>query len=128
MKAGAAQAPGNSLSVIDLRAARERTRVDLGELRRPHGLAVQGQSVYFTAEDAQQVARYDAAGSRVDWRFSTGQQRSHLVLVTRVCRGGQRRQARHRGPQEAGTGWRDPHGTRTRRHGVGAVTRSTLSG
>ncbi len=80
---GTAQAPGNSLSVIDLRAARERTRVDLGELRRPHGLAVQGQSVYFTAEDAQQVARYDAAKNRVDWRFSTGQQRTHMVLVAR---------------------------------------------
>jgi YVTN family beta-propeller protein len=80
---GTAQAPGNSLSVIDLRAARERTRVDLGDLRRPHGLAVQGQSVYFTAEDAQHVARYDAATNRVDWRFGTGQQRTHMVLVAR---------------------------------------------
>jgi len=80
---GTVQAPGNSLSVIDLRAARERTRVDLGELRRPHGLAVQGQSAYFTAEDAQYVARYDAATNRVDWRFATGQQRTHMVLVAR---------------------------------------------
>lgn len=80
---GTAQAPGNSLSVIDLRAGKERTRVELGELRRPHGLAVQGQSVYFTSEDAQHVARYDAAANRVDWRFATGQQRTHMVLVAR---------------------------------------------
>ena len=80
---GTAQAPGTSLSVIDLRTGKERARVDLGELRRPHGLAVQGQSVYFTAEDAQHVARYDAATNRVDWRFGTGQQRTHMVLVAR---------------------------------------------
>src|SRR5437868_2868632 len=31
-------APGNSLSVIDLAAMKELHRVDLGPLRRPHGL------------------------------------------------------------------------------------------
>jgi YVTN family beta-propeller protein len=80
---GTAQAPGNSLSVIDLAAGKERARVDLGELHRPHGLAVRGQAVYLTAEDAQQVARYDADSNRVDWRFSTGQQRTHMVVLAR---------------------------------------------
>lgn len=80
---GTGQAPGNSLSVIDLATARERTRVDLGDLRRPHGLAVRGQAVYLTAEDAQQVARYDAASNRIDWRFTTGQQRTHMVVLAR---------------------------------------------
>jgi YVTN family beta-propeller protein len=80
---GAAQTPGNTLSVIDLTTAREKQRVDLGELRRPHGLAVIGQSVYLTSEESQQVARYDATTNRVDWRFKTGQQRTHMVLATR---------------------------------------------
>ncbi len=76
------QTAGNSLSVVDIASARERQRVDLGELKRPHGIAVAGQTAYFTAEDAQQVARYDAASNRVDWRFATGQQSTHMVLVT----------------------------------------------
>src|SRR5690242_6143265 len=37
-----AQKPGNTLSVIDVAARTERKRVDLGELRRPHGLAFAG--------------------------------------------------------------------------------------
>ncbi len=80
---GGAQAPGNTLSVIDLPAARERMRVDLGELRRPHGLAAQGQAVYFTSEEAQEVARFDVAMGKVDWRFRTAQQRTHMVVLTR---------------------------------------------
>lgn len=77
-----AQTAGNTLSVIDLAAAREQQRVDLGDLRRPHGLAVNGQAVYLTSEETQQVARYDAPTNRVDWRFKTGQQRTHMVLAT----------------------------------------------
>jgi YVTN family beta-propeller protein len=80
---GGAQAPGNSLSVIDLSTAREKQRVNIGDLPRPHGLAVDGQKVYFTSEDSKTVARYDAATNRVDWRFETGQQRTHMVLTTR---------------------------------------------
>jgi YVTN family beta-propeller protein len=77
------QTAGNTLSVIDISAARELRRVDLGELKRPHGLAVAGQTVYFTSEDSQQVARYDASTNKVDWKFSTGQQRTHMALLTR---------------------------------------------
>jgi YVTN family beta-propeller protein len=77
------QTGGTTLSVIDIGAARERQRVDLGDLKRPHGVATQGQVAYFTAEDAQQVGRYDAATNRVDWRFATGQRRTHMVLVAR---------------------------------------------
>lgn len=81
-----AQVAGSTLSVIDIAGARELQRVDLGELKRPHGLAVAGQTVYLTAEDSQQVAQYDAATNRVDWRFATGQQGTHMVLVTRDSR------------------------------------------
>jgi YVTN family beta-propeller protein len=78
-----AQTPGNSLSVIDLQARKERARVDLGELRRPHGLAVSGTHAYFTAEDARQVGRLDAATGQVDWRFPTNQERTHMVVASR---------------------------------------------
>jgi YVTN family beta-propeller protein len=77
------QSAGDSLSVIDLGTLKERVRVDLGELRRPHGLATSGQQVYFTAEDAKQVGRLDTASGKVDWRFATNQERTHMVVASR---------------------------------------------
>jgi YVTN family beta-propeller protein len=77
------QPAGNTLSVIDLGTRKERTRVDLGDVRRPHGLATSGQHVYFTAEDAKQVGRLDTASGRVDWRFPTNQERTHMVVASR---------------------------------------------
>ena len=44
------QTPGNTISVIDLAAQAELHRVDLGPLRRPHGILVVNGKVYFTAE------------------------------------------------------------------------------
>jgi YVTN family beta-propeller protein len=75
--------PGHSLGVIDVASRRERLRADLGDLRRPHGLAVAGQQVYFTAEDARQVGRLDVATGKVNWRFPTGQERTHMVTASR---------------------------------------------
>lgn len=77
------QPAGNTLSIIDLATRKERARVDLGDLRRPHGLATSGQMVYFTAEDAKQVGRLDTATGKVDWRFPTGQERTHMVVASR---------------------------------------------
>lgn len=77
------QPGGNSLSVIDIAARRERAHVELGELRRPHGLAASGQHVYFTAEDSQHVGRLDTSSDRVDWQFSTNQERTHMVVASR---------------------------------------------
>lgn len=77
------QPGGNSLSIIDLAGRRERARVDLGELRRPHGLATSGQRVYFTAEDSRHVGRLDTASGRIDWHFPTNQERTHMVVASR---------------------------------------------
>lgn len=74
------QTPGNSLSLIDLQSRRE-TRVDLGHLRRPHGLAVRGNVVVFTSEDAQTLGAWNAATRRLEWRFPTAQQRTHMVVA-----------------------------------------------
>jgi YVTN family beta-propeller protein len=78
-----ARDPGNTLSVIDLAARKETRRVDLRELRRPHGLAASAGHVYFTSEASQLIARYDPAANRVDWKFETGQQGTHMVLASR---------------------------------------------
>ncbi len=76
------QTPGNSLSVIDIGAGKELRRADLILLRRPHGLAVQGSSVYVTAEFNRVVARYDAFSNTVDWVMGTGEGGTHMVVAS----------------------------------------------
>jgi YVTN family beta-propeller protein len=78
-----AGAAGTTLSVIDLAARKELRRVDLGDLRRPHGIALVDGKVLFTAETNRGIARYDPAANRVDWRFETGQDGTHMVLASR---------------------------------------------
>src|SRR5262249_23684611 len=74
--------PGSTLSVIEIAAAKELRRVDLGALRRPHGIAVVDGKVYFTAEVNRAVARYDPAADRVDQTVETGQAGTHMLVVT----------------------------------------------
>jgi len=78
---GTGPAPGNTLSVIDIAARKELHRVDLGTLRRPHGVAVAGNKAYFTAEANKIVGRYDPAKNQVDWLLGTGQNSTHMVWV-----------------------------------------------
>jgi len=77
-----AATPGSTLSVIDLVAQKELHRVDLGPLRRPHGLAFAGGKLYFTCEINQAIARYDPATNQVDWILGIGQDRTHMLYVT----------------------------------------------
>jgi YVTN family beta-propeller protein len=74
--------PGNSLSVIDLAARKELHRVDLGTLRRPHGLAFADGKLYFTAETNKLIGRYDPSTNQVDWLLGTGQNTTHMVMVS----------------------------------------------
>jgi len=76
------QTPGSSLSVIDLEAKKEIRRVDLTPLLRPHGLVETGGKIYFTSETSRVIGRYDPATNRVDWLMGTGQNGSHMIVVT----------------------------------------------
>jgi YVTN family beta-propeller protein len=78
-----AQQPGSSLSVIDVDAGKELRRVDLGALRRPHGVIVRGNGVYITAEANRVLARYDPGTNTVDWIAGTGEAGTHMVVATR---------------------------------------------
>ena len=77
------QTPGNTVSVIDIPARKELKRVDLGELRRPHGLSFAGGHLYVTTEVGKRIVRYDPATERVDWAFDTMQDGTHMVLASR---------------------------------------------
>lgn len=76
---GTAQVQGSSLSVIDLAAKKELRRVDLGALRRPHGLVEINGKVYFTCEVNRLIARYDPAADKVDFVMGTGQGTTHMI-------------------------------------------------
>jgi YVTN family beta-propeller protein len=73
--------PGNSISIVDIDAGKELKRVDLGPLRRPHGLAEFAGKIYFTAEHNAAVGRLDPKTYSVDLVVGTGQGGSHMLAV-----------------------------------------------
>ena len=77
------QNPGSTISVIDLIGQKEIRRVDLGSLRRPHGMFFADGKVYFTAEVNKLIGRYDPAANQVDWLLGTGQNTTHMVIVSK---------------------------------------------
>ena len=79
---GAGQTPGNTISVIDLVAQKELHRVDLGPMGRPHGLFFADGKAYFTAELAKLIGRYDPATNKGDWLLGTGQNGTHMILLS----------------------------------------------
>jgi YVTN family beta-propeller protein len=73
---------GSSISVIDIAARKELRRVDLGALKRPHGMAEVGGKIYFTSETSRAVGRLDLKTDKVDWVMGTGASVSHMLVVT----------------------------------------------
>jgi YVTN family beta-propeller protein len=80
---GTAQAPGHTLSVIDIATRKEIHRVDVEPLEQPHGLFAADGKVYFTAERSKIIARYDPAANRVDWMLGTGQDGTHMIRISK---------------------------------------------
>ncbi len=79
---GTGPKPGSTISVIDLAARKEIKRIDLAPLLRPHGITFAAGAVYFTVEGSRAVARYDPGSDRINWLMGTGQQQTHMVVVT----------------------------------------------
>ena len=73
----------NTITVVDLLAQKPLTRVDLGALRGPHGLAYAGGKLYFTAEVNKVIGRYDPVAQTIDWVLGTGQNRTHMIVVSK---------------------------------------------
>jgi YVTN family beta-propeller protein len=72
---------GTSISVIDLVAQTELHRVDLGDLRGPHGIVFSNGEAWFTAEGSKKIARYNPATNKIDWTQDIGQDRTHMLLI-----------------------------------------------
>ena len=75
--------PGQTISIIDLAAMKELRRLDLGALKRPHGIAFADGKVYFTAEANRLIGRFDPQSTVIDWLMGTGQVGTHMVLPNR---------------------------------------------
>jgi YVTN family beta-propeller protein len=73
----------NTISVIDLVAQKALAPIDLGVLHGPHGLTFAGGKLYFTAEANKVFGTYDPATGKVDWVLGTGQNRTHMVEVSK---------------------------------------------
>jgi YVTN family beta-propeller protein len=74
---------GHTLSVIDLVAYRALPPVNLGALLSPHGLAQANGKIYFTAEGADAIGRYDPSTQLIDWVLGLGQKRTHMIVVSK---------------------------------------------
>jgi YVTN family beta-propeller protein len=72
----------NTITVVDLAAQKALPPISLGTLRSPHGLTFAGGKLYFTAETSKVFGRYDPATQTIDWVLGTGQDRTHMVLVS----------------------------------------------
>jgi YVTN family beta-propeller protein len=71
----------HALSVIDLIAQKALPDIDTGALNGPHGLAFAGGKLWFTAEGAKVIARFDPASAKIDWIMGTGQNRTHMLYI-----------------------------------------------
>ncbi|HEY1502549.1 MAG TPA: cytochrome D1 domain-containing protein [Acidobacteriaceae bacterium] len=72
----------HALSVIDLVGQKALPDIDTGALNGPHGLAFVGGKLWFTAEGAKAIARFDPESGKIDWIMGTGQNRTHMIYVT----------------------------------------------
>jgi YVTN family beta-propeller protein len=79
----------HELNVIDLVAQKPLPNIDTKPLIGPHGLTFVGGKVWFSAEGAKAVGRYDPATGKLDWAMGTGQNRTHMIYVSpdakKVC-------------------------------------------
>jgi len=80
---GAFQNPQHTISIADLSAQKALPAVDLRALLAPHGLDMVNGKVYFTAEGSKVIGRYDPATKRVDWTLGIGQNRTHMLVVSK---------------------------------------------
>jgi YVTN family beta-propeller protein len=80
---GDREAPGSSLTVIDLERREVARTIDLGTHTRPHGLAwLPGGDLAVTTEGSAHLLVVDPASGAIEHEIETGQEVSHMVAVT----------------------------------------------
>lgn len=73
----------HTLARVDLPAQRALPAIDISPLRGAHGLYVHGDRIWFTAEGSHALGVLDPTTGRVTAVLGTGQDKTHLVWVSR---------------------------------------------
>jgi DNA-binding beta-propeller fold protein YncE len=73
----------HTLAVVDLVGEKPLPPIDLTPLRGPHGLMLHQQTLWFTAEGSKALGTLNSATGKVDTVLGTGQDKTHLVWVSR---------------------------------------------
>jgi YVTN family beta-propeller protein len=81
---GTQEAPGNSLTLLDLTSRTAVKTIDLGEYKRPHGIQwlPDGKHVAVTAEENKALLLVNTETGQVQKKIETGQEVSHMVRLT----------------------------------------------
>jgi YVTN family beta-propeller protein len=81
---GTREAPGNSLTVFDLRQRAVERTIDLGRHQRPHGIAFfpDSRRAAVTTEDSRHLLIVDVVAGRIERAIETGQDISHMVALS----------------------------------------------
>lgn len=72
----------HEIDVLDLVAQKALAAIDTRPLYGPHGIDFVAGKVWFSAEGSKAVGSYDPATGRLDWSMGTGEDRTHMILVT----------------------------------------------
>jgi DNA-binding beta-propeller fold protein YncE len=72
----------HEIDAIDLVSRKALPMVNTTPLIGPHGITFVGGKVWFSAEGAKSVGRYDPSSGQLDWSMGTGQDRTHMIFVT----------------------------------------------
>jgi YVTN family beta-propeller protein len=82
---GSGQAPGSTLTVLDVQAQRVARTIDLGEYRRPHGIEFLpgGKRVLVTSEQSQALVIVDIASGRIERTIKTSLAGTHLFVLSK---------------------------------------------
>jgi YVTN family beta-propeller protein len=72
----------NTITVVDLAARKALAPINLGALHSAHGLTFAGGKLYFTVETNKAIGRYDPATQSIDLVLGTGQDRTHMIVVS----------------------------------------------
>lgn len=72
----------HELNIINLITQKALTNLDTKPLIGLHGLTFVEGKLWFTAEGAKSIGRYDPITGQIDWCMGTGQDRTHMIYVT----------------------------------------------
>ena len=80
---GNREAPGNSLTMIDIGAAKVVKTIDLGEYLRPHGVEwIDSETIAVTAEEQKALLVIDVATEEIVSAIDTDQDVSHMLSLS----------------------------------------------